>query len=307
MQERTADLERANLELFLLDRVRTAIAAEIEIPSMVRRIVESVAATFAYSHVSLYLREGDTLVLQHQVGYARSVERIPVDRGISGRVARTGRPVLVPDVRKDRDYIAAFEGVCSDVIVPILDGRTVLGTISVESMEGRPLGEPDLRLIAAVGAQAGMAISRAMVLSYAQESEEELRRERESLETRVKERTAELERINEELIVEASERVRQEEQLRLLSRAVERATESLMIFDCTGTLLYANPAFQRITGQTPESAPPGDFMVFFQADPRLPPEMQAAVRDLKPWSGVLTLPRPDGEPADRRHQHCAPA
>ena len=292
--ERTAELERANQELSLLDRVRTAMAAEIEIPSMVRRIVESVAATFAYSHVSLYLREGDTLVLQHQVGYARAIERIPVDRGISGRVARTGRPVLVPDVRKDRDYIAAFEGVCSDVIVPILDGPTVLGTLSVESMEGRRLGEPDLRLIAAVGAQAGMAISRAMVLSYAQESEEELRRERESLETRVKERTAELERINEELIVEASERLRQEEQLRLLSRAVERATESLMIFDCTGALLYANSAFQRITGRTPENATPGDFMVFFQDNARLPAEMQSAVRDLKPWSGVLTLPRPDG-------------
>ena len=286
-------VERANRELSLLDQVRTAMAAEIEIPAIVRRIVESVAATFEYSHVSLYLLEGDTLVLQHQVGYAQSVARIPVERGISGRVARTGRPVLVPDVREDRDYLEAFEGVCSDVIVPILDGRTVLGTLSVESTRGRRLGEPDLHLIAAVGAQAGMAISRAMVLGYAQESEEALRRERETLETRVKERTAELERANEELVVEAAERLRQEEQLRLLSRAVERATESLMIFDCTGVLLYANPAFQRITGHTPESATPGQFMVFFRDNPRLPAEMQAAVRGLKPWGGVLTLTRPD--------------
>jgi PAS domain S-box-containing protein len=294
VQERTAELLRANRELSLLDQIRTAMAVEIELTPMVRRIVETVASTFDYSHVCLYLREQDTLVLQHQVGYPRVIERIPIHQGISGRVARTGRPALVPDVEKDMDYLEVFEGVGSEITVPVLDGRTVLGTLSVDSPQGKPLGDADLHLVAAVGKQAGMAIARAMVLSYAQESEEALQRERESLERRVKERTSELERTNEKLIVEAAERVRQEDQLRLLNRAVERATESVMIFDCTGILLYANPAFEWITGRSREGVSPRQFEEFFRENPRLPAQMRAAVRNLKPWSGVLTLTRNDG-------------
>jgi PAS domain S-box-containing protein len=293
VKERTAELERANRELLLLDRVRTAMTAEPELTPMLRRIVETVADAFDYSHVSLSLLEKDTLVLQHRRGFAGAPARIPIDQGVSGRVARTGRAELVsPD--KDCDSLRMSAGARSEVVVPILDGRTVLGTISVESSRERPLGPEDLRVVSAVGEQAGMAIARAMVLSYAQESEEALQRERESLETRVRERTSELERANEELIVEASERVRQEEQLSLLSRAVERATESVMIFDCTGVLLYANPAFELITGRSRGAVMAGQFEEFFRENPKRPRQMQEAVRGLKPWSGVLTLNRTDG-------------
>ena len=49
-----------------------------------------------------------------------------------------------------------------------------------------------------------------------------------------------------------SERKRQEQERIRLSRAVEQAAESIMITDPDGTLVYANPAFEKITGYSRE-------------------------------------------------------
>lgn len=85
--------------MFLLDKVHTAMARETDLPELLRVVVESVADTFAYSQVSLYLLEGDSLALQHQVGYERVIERIPLTAGMTERTIRTGQPVFVKDTR----------------------------------------------------------------------------------------------------------------------------------------------------------------------------------------------------------------
>jgi PAS domain S-box-containing protein len=50
------------------------------------------------------------------------------------------------------------------------------------------------------------------------------------------------------LVTDISERHKVEEQRLLLSTAVEQSTESILITDAEGTIEYANPAFERITG-----------------------------------------------------------
>lgn len=53
---------------------------------------------------------------------------------------------------------------------------------------------------------------------------------------------------------ETSERKRSEEQLRLLSKAVEQSPASILIADSTGTIEYVNPKFCELTGYTAEEA-----------------------------------------------------
>src|SRR6185369_8089816 len=87
-----AEAQRQAQELALLDRVRTALARELDPTAVFRTIVEAIGSIFGHTRVSLYLLEGDELVRQQVMGYPSRLVRIPVARGIMGRVARTGRP-----------------------------------------------------------------------------------------------------------------------------------------------------------------------------------------------------------------------
>jgi len=161
-------------ELALLYRVSTAAAQELDLPIVFRTVVEAVAQTFGYALVSAYLLEGEELVLQHQVGYDRVIERIPITEGVGGRVARTGRSVLLEDVREDPAFLGAIEGIVSEVCVPLFDHGMVVGILNIESTGGVKLTEDDLRLMTALAEQVGGVIGRARLYTRVRESEERL-------------------------------------------------------------------------------------------------------------------------------------
>lgn len=174
-QQHLAAAQRAVRELALLDRIRTALARQLDLPSLFQTVVESVAATFGYSQVSLYLREGEAAVLQHQVGYERVLARIPIALGISGRVLRTGQSVLLTDVGADPEFLGAIVDIRSEVCVPLHDGKRTVGFLNLESTGDRRLGPADLTLMEALAEHVEIAIGRARLYQEARLSEEQFR------------------------------------------------------------------------------------------------------------------------------------
>ena len=173
-RELLASAERQARELLLLARVQTALARELDPDAVVRVVVEEIAATFGYTQVSLYLREGADHVLQHQVGYARVLARFPATAGVSGRASAEGRAILIADVATDPAFLGAIDGVTSEICVPLSDAGQAVGFLNVESIGGVRLGEDDLRLMAALGEQAGIALGRARLHRAVQEREASL-------------------------------------------------------------------------------------------------------------------------------------
>ncbi len=172
-EERYRTLSR---ELALLHRVRSTLAREPNLAGVFRALVEAVAEAYGYTQVSAYLLEGgQETVLQHQVGYDRQIERIPVEQGVTGRVARTGKPVLLEDVGTDPDFLDAVEGIVSEICVPLFDGGEIVGLLNVESTGGVKLTQEDLRLMVAVGEHASVSISRARLHARVRQSEESFR------------------------------------------------------------------------------------------------------------------------------------
>src|SRR5208337_4117853 len=156
-----AAAQRQAKERELLEQVRTFLATELDLPVIFRTVVEGIARTFGYSQVSLYTLQGEALVLRHQVGYSRVIERIPVTQGITGRVIRSGQPVLVKNVSDDPEFIGAIEGVVSEVCIPLFDQGRPVGTLNVESTSGPAMGEEDLRLMTVLGERVSIALSKA--------------------------------------------------------------------------------------------------------------------------------------------------
>jgi PAS domain S-box-containing protein len=174
-RELFAAAQRQAQELELLNQVRTALARELELPVVFRTVVEGIAGTFGYTQVSLYLLRGETLVCQHQVGYDKIIAEISISKGISGRVARTGKPLLLPDVRSDPEFLGAMDGIVSELCIPLFDQGRVVGTLNVESTNGVAMGEADLHLMTALGEHVNIAIAKARLYAEARESEERYR------------------------------------------------------------------------------------------------------------------------------------
>ena len=174
LKESEERYRRQALELDLLHRVRTVVARGMNLETVFETIVDATAGVYGYKLVSAYLLRDGELVLQHQVGHARAIEFIPLDRGVNGRVARTGQPEFLEDVSTDPEFLGAFEGTISEICVPLLDGGEVVGTLNVESTNAK-LTDHDLELVCALGEHVSTAVVRARLYDKARGAERRYR------------------------------------------------------------------------------------------------------------------------------------
>lgn len=149
---------RQTRALTLLGRVRATIASKLDMPALLRSVVESIVEVYGYTHVSIYICEGDDLVLQHQVGYEQAIPHIGLNEGINGRVFRTGQPILIEDVTKHPEFLKTTEKIKSEITVPLMDNDLVAGTLNVESASR--LTENDLNILVSLSVDVGVAIGR---------------------------------------------------------------------------------------------------------------------------------------------------
>lgn len=167
--------EHQKQELHLMHQVRSLVACEVDLHSFVRTVVDAIHNVFGYTLVSLYLCEGDTLVMQHQVGYATPIHRIPITTGVMARVVRTEQPILIEDTRYTPDFIAAGEHITSEVAVPLFDQGIVVGVLNIESNEDPGLNQDDLRLMTALSQYIGLSLDRTRLFTALQDRETRLR------------------------------------------------------------------------------------------------------------------------------------
>jgi len=159
MRDLYAVTRRQAQELHLIGQVREAIAREIDLPALFRTVVESIAATFGYTLVCIYLRDGDELALQHQVGYAVQLDRIPFGRGVISRTILSGQATLIADVRSEPDFIGVMDDIVSEICVPLRDQDRVIGALNIESTA--VLTDDDLRVMTELAEHINVAIERA--------------------------------------------------------------------------------------------------------------------------------------------------
>ncbi len=152
-RERSVRAERRARELELLDQICRAVSTQRHLADLFRHVVEQTAQTLGYRRVSLYVLRGETLLLQHQVGYTDLQPVISWDDDLLGQVVRSGQPILRPTPGGD-----AAVGSTSAVCVPLRVGGIVCGVLSVESVEEQAPAERDLRLLMALAEQIEMAI-----------------------------------------------------------------------------------------------------------------------------------------------------
>jgi L-methionine (R)-S-oxide reductase len=111
---------------------RTVAGSKALMQHVSQRLHEAMAR---YNWVGFYLMEEpalDALVLGPYVGSFVPTPRIPLDKGLCGAAARTGKTVVVNNVIADPRYIGS-DNIKSNIVVPIFVKKRVMAELDIES------------------------------------------------------------------------------------------------------------------------------------------------------------------------------
>lgn len=115
------------------DFSKTALTATSLMERVSQRLHEKLTR---YNWVGFYLvdtEDPNILVVGPFVGSFTPNDRIPLNTGLCGAAASTGRTVVVDDVTKDPRYLPGSSMVQSEMVVPIFVKNTLAGELDVES------------------------------------------------------------------------------------------------------------------------------------------------------------------------------
>lgn len=189
--EQHVRVQRRLAERTLLQGVASAIAQRLDTNAIVHTVTERLHTSLGYPAVQVFLREGNELVQREVSGPKPVRDRLPINRGITGRVARTGTPACVQDVRTDPDYVAGLVGTRAEMAVPIRIQDQITGVINIETSDPAQVQPENLELLMVLADQVSVALQNAALY-------EEVSKNVTLLGERVKERTARLEEALEE-------------------------------------------------------------------------------------------------------------
>src|SRR5580698_8688650 len=109
------------------------------------------ARMLKYNWVGFYMLEPGTnppvLVLGHYQGAMTPHTRIPLNQGICGAAASSGKTVVVDDVNNDPRYLACSLETKSEIVVPVFARGKVVGELDIDSHFPAAFGADDRELV----------------------------------------------------------------------------------------------------------------------------------------------------------------
>ncbi len=181
-----------NARLYVVERKRAAqlqavseisrqVAAVLDLDELFRQVVTCIRDQFGYTSVQLF-------TVDREAGYAvfrasthpdsgewreRGIRLRLGLEGIVGWVAAVGEPLLVNDVLKEPRYLPNPENVPnetrSELAVPLIVGKEVVGVLDVQSSTLNAFDDDDLFILRTVAAEVAIAIEDARLFNAQRE------------------------------------------------------------------------------------------------------------------------------------------
>jgi signal transduction histidine kinase len=157
-------------ELSVMQRIDRELNEALDV-KRVMDITLSYAMTNSHASagsVGMVTEAGIQIIATH--GYGDTVEQLsnrplPIDRGIMGRVVRTGRMNLVRDVRVDPDYRGILPATRCQLTIPIAREGIVVGLINLESPQVDGFTQEQVDFVTRLLDHAAVAITNARLYS----------------------------------------------------------------------------------------------------------------------------------------------
>ncbi|PKK84105.1 MAG: hypothetical protein CVT49_04735 [candidate division Zixibacteria bacterium HGW-Zixibacteria-1] len=160
------EANRRAVEQQLLYEVSKKLSSTLNIDEVLQQILDSLKKVVGFTAGGVFLlneAKGEVSTI-FSVGYDSDQDKyleLKIGQGLVGWVARSGEPVIVPDVTKDDRYISALPQTKSEIVTPIkIDGR-ILGVLNLESDRLANYDKNSLELLTAFASHAAISIERA--------------------------------------------------------------------------------------------------------------------------------------------------
>ena len=126
---------------------------------LVRKVVD-----YKIFAVLLKSEDEDVLRIRAAVGHKPKLVRnlrVKIGQGISGSAANELRTIIVNDVRNDGRYLAAVDGVRSEISVPLIARGKLVGVIDLQSTQLGAFGDYERNMLELIGSRFSLAIDTA--------------------------------------------------------------------------------------------------------------------------------------------------
>src|SRR5436309_1811619 len=162
MSDELANLKARYERLNLLYQVSNVIHSTLEPHKALQLIVDEAVQLMGASSGSVALFNPTTGFLEIEAArglpLAASKLKLKLGEGVTGWVARAGKPARVGDVSKDPRYVMARRNVRSELAVPLEVNGVVRGVLNVDSDRLNAFSAENQELLQELGAQAAKVI-----------------------------------------------------------------------------------------------------------------------------------------------------
>jgi phosphoserine phosphatase RsbU/P len=160
------EAKRGSREAKSLYEIGIALSKSLDLDELLEKILENLQRVITCDSAVIYLINPYNGTIKQVVGrgireVATDKLRLKVGQGITGRVAQTGKGIIVSDVASNSDYIAFRPETRSEMAVPIKSGNDIIGAFNVESDIAGAYNQHDLELLGAFASLAAISIERA--------------------------------------------------------------------------------------------------------------------------------------------------
>ena len=176
-------MTRKALQLDTLSQVSETVSSNRLIEDVLQLIVTMTAQMMGSKICSIILLDQATGELRIAATQSLSEQyrrkpNVKIGQSISGRAVQDRRPIIVLDVTKDSTYMypdmAAKEGLCSLLCVPMLVREKAIGVINTYTSKPHTFTAEDVKLMQAIANQAAISIEHTTLLEKSFEMQEAL-------------------------------------------------------------------------------------------------------------------------------------
>ena len=177
--QRRADLalnQRVH-QLSILEAVGREMAADIRSDKLMDTILGYALEVTGsdWGCITLYDPLENLMTVKALYGYEEAIASLSAKHGVTGRAARSGQKIYLPDVSKDPDYVDLTARLArSQLSVPMVHDGRVLGVLTLESNQPDAYSPGDQAFVSQLTTQATVALVNAEMHAQAQERLSEL-------------------------------------------------------------------------------------------------------------------------------------
>lgn len=168
-------LEEKILELYTLYNISKTLSLTSQLDELFKDTMRILGEVLEIDEYCIMLLQDGRLTIEvaHGMNY-ELVEKVSfsLDEGASGKVARTGKAVLIQDVSKEKNFLF-YKGLKKDIgsflSVPLLVKGEVIGVLNTHRPHKNAFRNADLDLFTSVAEHVAVAVEKARILAKSKE------------------------------------------------------------------------------------------------------------------------------------------